>query len=223
MNDREEAFRQAFEGQQVQMWTAIPGYIVDVDLDAMTCSVQPTISSTTVLPDGTRKPQNLPILINVPIIFPSAGGFTITFPIAANDEVLVVFSSRCIDSWWLYSGVQQPMEGRMHDLSDGFAFPGPKSVPNTIGGISSTHLQIRNNAGTTYFQLGSNKMNLVNATTDLLTVLTNLQSTLNTFMGVLAGFSGMTAPVTQAMLQAPAATAVTALGVVLTELDSLLG
>ncbi len=112
----------------------------------------------------------------------------------------------------------------MHDISDGFAIPGPKSQPNVLSGISSTDIQIRNKAGTTFLAVGGadHKFSLTNPTTDLKTILTNLEGLLSTFMGTLAAFSGAGAPVTQAMLQAPAATAQTALSTVLTEIGALL-
>ena len=37
----------------------------------------------------------------------------------------------------------------MHDLSDGFIIPGPKSVPNVIPNISNNSVQIRTNISTT--------------------------------------------------------------------------
>lgn len=164
LNDSEEAFRSAFDGRQVRMWTALPGIVTAVDFSKMTCSVQPAIQASIVNEDGSSTRVNLPLLLDVPIVFPSAGGFTITFPLAINDEVLVIFSSRCIDAWWQSGGVQRAMEARMHDLSDGFAIPGPKSVPNVIGSISSTALQIRNNVGTSYIEMAADgKIKLVSS------------------------------------------------------------
>lgn len=150
LNDAEEAFRIAFEGKQSQMWTACPGIVTAVDFTNMVLSIQPAIKGVIEDENGAKTYVALPLLINVPIVYPSAGGFTITFPIAVDDEVLVIFASRCIDSWWQSSGIQKPMEARMHDLSDGFAIPGPRSVPRAVPGISATDVQIRNDAGTTY-------------------------------------------------------------------------
>jgi hypothetical protein len=162
LNDQEEGFRLAFDGRQVGIWTALPGIITAVDFSTMTCSVQPALQATIIDENGATQLVNLPLLIHVPVVFPSAGGFTITLPLKVNDEVLVVFSSRCIDSWWQSGGIQKPMEARMHDLSDGFAIPGPKSLPNKISGISSTGAQIRNDAGTTYIEIAADgKIKLV--------------------------------------------------------------
>lgn len=155
-NDNEESLRAAFDGFQSSVWTALPGYITAVDFTTMTVTVQPTVQGVITGIDGTETKVNLPLLIHVPVCFPKAGGFALTLPIAVNDEVLVVFASRCIDAWWQQSGVQPPMEDRMHDLSDGFCIPGPCSVPNVIPNISTTGAQLRNTAGTTYIELSAN-------------------------------------------------------------------
>jgi len=151
LNDAEEGLRVAFDGRQSTVWTAMPAIVQSVNLSAMTVVVQTTIQGIVNAQDNTQTFVNLPPLVDVPICFPSAGGFTITMPIAVGDEVLVVFASRCIDAWWQSGGFQnQPIEFRMHDLSDGFALPGPRSLPRVVPTISSTDLEIRNDAGTSY-------------------------------------------------------------------------
>lgn len=162
-NDQEEALRLVLDGRQVSMWTAIPAIVQRVNFATMTCDVQPAIQGMVVDKNNKVTPVNLPLLINCPIVFPSAGGFTITLPLEATDEVLVVFASRCIDAWWQSGGFNNlPMELRMHDLSDGFAIPGPRSVPEVISNISTTNLQIRNDEGTTYVEISDDgKIRLV--------------------------------------------------------------
>lgn len=149
-------------GWQAGMWTSVPGIVKAVDFATMTLSVQPAIQGRIQNEDGTFSFVNLPLLIYVPIQWPMAGGFALTLPVAINDEVLVVFSSRCIDAWWQSGGIQKPMELRMHDISDGFAIVGIKSKPNVLVNISTTEAQLRNAAGTTYVALtADNKIKLV--------------------------------------------------------------
>lgn len=154
-NDPEETFRISFEGFQSGMWTAMPGIVKAVDFSEMTLSVQPAIQGTIVGEDGVSQQVKLPMLIHVPINFQMAGGFALTLPIAINDEVLVVWACRAIDSWWQSGGVQKAVEVRMHDLSDGFAIIGIKSKPNVIPNISTTGAQLRNQDGTTYLEIAS--------------------------------------------------------------------
>jgi len=94
-NDAEEAQRLVLDGRQATIWTAIPGIVQSVNFSAMTVEVQPSIQGTIENENGTIQSVNLPLLVDVPIVFPSAGGFTITFPIVAGDEVLVVFGATC--------------------------------------------------------------------------------------------------------------------------------
>lgn len=152
LDDEQEALRMAMDGRISSLWTAIPGIIQKVDYAKRTCEVQPAIQGRVQNPDGSFQFVNLPLLVDVPIVLPSAGGFTLSLPIKADDEVLVVFSSRCIDSWWQSGNVGVPMELRLHDLSDGFAIPGPKSVPNATP-IHETNVQLTSDDGATFIEI----------------------------------------------------------------------
>jgi len=182
-NDPEEALSIAFDGRLANLWTSLPGLVTGVDLAANTCTVQPTIQGQVEDGNGNRQFVSLPLLLDVPIIWPKAGGFVLTLPLAIGDEVLVVIASRCIDAWWQSGGVQKPMEARMHDLSDGFAFPGPSSQPNKILGVSATGAQLRNTAGTTFLEIsGDGKIKLtspnsVEVTAPTLQVVGNITAT----------------------------------------------
>lgn len=188
LNDNEEGLRLALDGRQACIWTACPGIVTAVDFATMTVSVQPAIKGSVEQEDGTVLSVNLPVLINVPIVFPSAGGFLITLPLAVDDEVLVVFASRCIDAWWQSGGIQLAMEARMHDLSDGFAIPGPRSQPNVVGSISSSGAQIRNDAGTTYVEIAADgKIKLVTPSEVAITGNLKVSGTINAVGEVSSG------------------------------------
>lgn len=150
----------------------MPCIVQSVNWDAMTIEAQSAIQGLVNNVLGGIDSVNMPLLLDVPIVFPSAGGFTLTLPIVQGDEVLVVIANRCIDAWWQNGAVledgtispQRQMELRMHDLSDGFAIPGPRSIPNVLGNISATNAQLRNDAGTTYLEITHDgKIKLVSA------------------------------------------------------------
>lgn len=140
-------------GRQAGIWTALPAIINSFDPVALTCTAQPAIQAQVSAEDGSTSWVALPLLVDVPVCFPRGGGCTLTFPIAPGDECLVVFASRCIDSWWQSGGVQVQSELRMHDLSDGFAIPGPFSQATKISGWSGVSSQLRSNDGSTYIDL----------------------------------------------------------------------
>lgn len=153
LDDDEESLRMAMEGQQAKIWTALPGIVTAVDLDAQTVSVQPAVQGQTTNEAGDVSNVNLPLLVDVPICWPRAGGFAITFPVAAGDEVLVVFSSRCIDSWWQSGGVGAQAEMRMHDLSDGFAILAPTSQAKKLSDVQSDGVEMRTESRSTFIRL----------------------------------------------------------------------
>lgn len=153
LDDREESLRLALEGAQAQMWTALPGIITAVNLEAQTCSVQPAITGEITGSNGATTAAQLPLLVDVPLVFPRAGGFALTFPVRAGDECLVVFACRCIDGWWQSGGVQPPAESRMHDLSDGFAILAPTSQKNRLQSVSGGAVELRTQSGDAFISL----------------------------------------------------------------------
>ncbi|WP_079218937.1 Gp138 family membrane-puncturing spike protein [Herbaspirillum robiniae] len=153
--DQETALREAFDGLRSGIWTALPCIIESFDAVAQTCSAQPTIKMLVRQLDGTISSASLPLLLDCPVQFPGAGGCSLTFPVAQGDECLVVFASRCIDSWWQSGGVQEQAELRMHDLSDGFAVLGFRSRPRALPNISATSAQLRSDDGATFIDLNS--------------------------------------------------------------------
>lgn len=179
LDDPEESLRLALENAQSQIWTALPSVVTAVDLSKQTVSVQPSVQGNISAPDGSSQSVNLPLLVDVPIVWPRAGGFALTFPIAAGDEVLVVFASRCIDTWWQSGGVGVQAEVRMHDLSDGFAVLAPTSQPKKLSNVSSSNVQLRDEAGTTYVEIApGGKIKLTGATSiDLEAPTVNLKAT----------------------------------------------
>ncbi|MBU9819913.1 translation initiation factor IF-2 [Rahnella sp. BCC 1045] len=135
-----------------QIRVAMPGIIQSFDPVTVTCSVLPAIKGSDASTTGTES-ADLPLLVDVPVVFPRGGGVTLTFPVKTGDECLLIFSDRCIDFWWQSGGVQEPVDTRQHDLSDGFAIVGPQSQAKKISGISANSAQMRSDDGSTYFEL----------------------------------------------------------------------
>lgn len=145
--DLEEAFRAMLDGFKASLWTAVPAIVQSVDFAKQTATLQPAIKSQQKMPDGSVKAVDLPLLTDVPMHFPTGGGASMTFPVKAGDEALVVFSSRPSDAWQQSGGVQSQIDARTHDLSDGFAMVGFRSNGKALSGVSSSSTQIRSDDG----------------------------------------------------------------------------
>ena len=153
IGDSEESIRIALDSQQVGIWTALPGIIQSYDATRLTCSVQPAIAGISQSKDGTITSPQLPLLVDCPVQFPGGGGVTLTLPLKAGDECLVIFASRCIDSWWQLGGVRGRADVRMHSLSDGFVIPGVRSLPRALTNVTTATAQLRSDDGLTFIDL----------------------------------------------------------------------
>lgn len=116
----------AIQAMGFDIRVAIPGIVDSWDKDTQTVKVRPAIRE--ILSNGGKETeQEIPLLVDVPVVFPCAGGadgYVMTITPAKGDECLVVFADMCIDAWWQSGGVQSQADKRRHDLSDGFAIIG---------------------------------------------------------------------------------------------------
>ncbi|QYD19253.1 translation initiation factor IF-2 [Klebsiella quasipneumoniae] len=155
LGSKEQADAQLAQAIMSAMRVSMPGIIQSFDPDAVTAVVQPAIKGAEQDESGAELSVNLPLLVDVPVIFPRGGGCTLTFPVKAGDECLVIFADRCIDFWWQSGGIQEPVDERMHDLSDAFCIVGPQSQAKKIGGISTTAAQLRTDDGSAFIEVAA--------------------------------------------------------------------
>ena len=148
--------------------TASPAFLSE-DMDAMTqtVTVQIAIQERMRLPTGQAW-WDIPPIVNVPIVLPRGGGFSITLPLKKGDEGMLVFCDTCFDLWWhngqagaplaqnasmlgltAPSGSQRQLEVRRHHVHDCGFFPGMWSQPNVLSDYSTDSLQIRSDDGDT--------------------------------------------------------------------------
>ena len=153
LGSKEQADAHLAQAIMSAMRVSIPGIIQSFDPEAVTAVIQPAIKGVEHDASGAEVSVNLPLLVDVPVIFPRGGGCTLTFPVKEGDECLVIFADRCIDFWWQSGGIQEPVDGRMHDLSDAFCIVGPQSQAKKIGGISTSAVELRSDDGGTKLSL----------------------------------------------------------------------
>lgn len=155
--DETMVFTALLEAMGASMWSAMPARVTSFNASRMTCELVVAIQARVRLPNGEFQFVDVPPLVDCPVLFPGGGGYTLTFPVAAGDEALVVFASRCIDSWWDTGSAvpQPPSEFRMHDLSDGFALIGPRSRPRALSpAVLTDGVELRSNDRTSRVTMG---------------------------------------------------------------------
>lgn len=154
-----------------EIHTSMPGIIESFDSSKQIATVRPAIKRVFKAVDNEKEiliPTELPMLINVPVIFPRSGDFYITFPVNKGDECLIVFSERSIDNWLLNGIVSEPKEKRFFSLSDAIVILGLYSTPNKISNFDNTNMKIMRNDASVELTLYTDGNIKVKADTKLL-------------------------------------------------------
>ena len=73
-----------------------------------------------------------PLLIQCPVVILQGGGSYLTFPIKKGDTCLVLFNDREITTWLTTGQITYPQNQRTHDLSDGIALVGIRSIVSGV-------------------------------------------------------------------------------------------
>ena len=116
---------------------ALPGTVVSFDSETQTAVIRPAVKHRIASfraelsgAEGSPSSVSLPLLRDVPVFMP------VPFDIHEGDACLVIFADRDIDAWYGTGEPSVPPSGRMHSLSDGFAFVGFGEPAPSPGGDS---------------------------------------------------------------------------------------
>lgn len=128
---------------------ALPGRVEKYDAATQKANVQPLLLEEHKDDLGDRVTERLPVVTNVPVMFPGAGPWRLTFPIEVGDTVLLVFSSSSLDRWLARGGEVDPEDARHHHISDAVAITGlfdfahvPSSAPVTAMVLHAESLKL---------------------------------------------------------------------------------
>ncbi|WP_049041834.1 Gp138 family membrane-puncturing spike protein [Clostridium sporogenes] len=154
-----ELFKNMGDSWENNLRVACPGIIQSFDSESQTVTVQLALREH-IYNGYDKQWVKLPLLLDVPIIIPRAGNYVLTMPIKKDDECLVIFADMCIDAWYSYGGIQNQIEKRRHDLSDGFAILGVWSQPQKILNYSMNSAQLRSLDGNTVIDIKENAITM---------------------------------------------------------------
>ncbi len=114
---------------ETELFTSLPAIVTSYDPEEQTISAKPVMLEP--YKDGTT--LAFAEIQHVPLIFPSAGGGSLTFPVKVGDEVLIMFSSRAFDTWWdTGSSEILPSAQRYNELTDAIAIIGLASKNKSV-------------------------------------------------------------------------------------------
>lgn len=140
----EDLLRVSIETALRHTWTAMPGIVEVFDPVSQSAKVNVSIQQGYYTEDNEIKYRKHPILINVPVHFLGGAGLCVTHNLAPGDSGIVIFSARCIDSWYRQGGIQIPENSRKHSFSDGMFIPGLRALPDKIESFQTSGIEMRN-------------------------------------------------------------------------------
>ena len=167
------------------MHTCLPGRIKSYDYTTQKANVLPLLRD--VYADNQK--IDMPVIINVPVIFPAIGSVGLTFPVNPGDGVLLVFAERSIDKWLSKGGVVTPDDPRRFDLSDAIAIVGLNSFNETSQVDNNSDVTLQNGAAKLKLQTGG-KVALGNSTNELLALIEGLIDQIKAITIVVVGAAG---------------------------------
>ncbi len=130
-----------------EVHTSMPGRVESYDAEKQLIDVQPMVQQIITHEDGTTEPISFAVIPSVPVIFPSGGGFRMSFPITKGDYVLLCFSERSIEAWKSNGGEVNPRDTRSFNLADAFAIPGLHPNPSAWTGAATDAATIGKDGG----------------------------------------------------------------------------
>jgi hypothetical protein len=141
-----QVIRRALKSYGETVHTAMPAQVVSYSAATKQVNVQPVLDFDLLI-GGQLQPQKLPVIYNVPVVFPGSSKFCIQWDLVKGDGVLLIFSEASIDKWKSGSGGEtDPGDTRRFALSDAVAIPGLFSFGNP-GQVGQTGgMDIVNNA-----------------------------------------------------------------------------
>lgn len=83
-----------------------------------------------------------PIITNVPVMHPGAGGGVVLFPVAVGDTVQLLISDRSLDAWLDQGGTQAPADLRRHHMTDAVALLGLHDNKHAWPNAPTDHVEI---------------------------------------------------------------------------------
>lgn len=136
-----ELLGRAIDSRLADVRVAIPGFVETYDAATRTATIRLGTKDVVQSTTGGDVEEEIPLLQNVRVLFPSAAGFDIHFPLAAGDGVLCVFCDRSISELRTTGKVSAPGDQTLHGLSSAVAIPG-WNIDSEVGSDTDVSLGI---------------------------------------------------------------------------------
>ena len=127
--------------------TALPAKVMSYDKDAQQADIKPLIKRVIRTRLGSPVEEELPIIPGVPVAFPGANGFFISFPVVPGDTGMLIFCERNIDRWRENGNDVNPGDQRCHGLAGATFHPGLKTRSNALADADGANMAMGKDGG----------------------------------------------------------------------------
>ena len=135
------AITQVLRDWSKDLHTAIPGIVDTYDASSRRARIRPALrmvmSGEVIGEDGAELERAL--AVNVPVLFPAGGGYTMLLPLRAGDRGMMIFSERGLTEFKRTGELSTPDIARFFDQSDAVFIPAdfghPAATPASTSGL----------------------------------------------------------------------------------------
>lgn len=138
---------------------------------------------------GDGSTADYPPIVDAPVLFLGGGGGALTFAVEKGDDCMVLFNDRNMDNWITAGQVAVADVERLHGFPDALVIVGFRPFCRALADFFTGGAEL--SQGSTKIQL-TDKVRIMNATTDLKTLLNSFVDTVSTIVGQLTPTTGMT-------------------------------
>jgi hypothetical protein len=123
----------AIENRLLDVHTAIPGKVISYDENTKRAEVKPMVKRGLRATDDSLVHEALPNIPNVPVVWPSGGGFELHLPLAPGDTGWLFFAEVATSAYEESGEVSNAGDVERFGLSSACFFPFARSPINTSG------------------------------------------------------------------------------------------
>lgn len=144
LQDLLSSFRASFAAD---LHTAMPGKVSKYDASTQKADVKPLLQSRWVDESDKQQTSEYPVIPCVPVVFPGAGKYRLTFPITTETTGMLFFCEASLDKWLISGGMVDPASDRRHDLTDAVFIPGLRDFGHALKSAPIDRLTLGDDEG----------------------------------------------------------------------------
>lgn len=148
-----EVMRNAIAAKMLDLHTCFPASVESYDITEQTVDVKPLLKAAIEAQDGLGQAKTLyrsfPVIPAVPVAFPRAGDYFMSFPLKPGHMVWIMCAEQSLDDWFANAGKEtEPTDATRHTLNGAVAYPGVYPSASKLTDVHADNIVIGKNGGT---------------------------------------------------------------------------